>query len=253
MILEALKAKIEGRPSLDFGRIFNDSFTLFKEVWLQGFIVLLLTLLTIIPFYVLLYVPMIAMGITDPEALKQNEPPVMVLVGMAILLPIMLIGIMVFSTALTAAFLRICKQRDMALMADDDYFYFFKDGRLGRVFILALFAMGLSLLGALACGLGIIYLMVPISLFPAFIAFDDRLSAKEVVTASFTLGNKNWFVIFGLLVVMGFIAQLGTILCFVGVFFTAMLAKVPVYYMYKDGVGFDDATSHTEGIGLGPQ
>ena len=62
----------------------------------------------------------------------------------------------------------------------------------------------------------------------------------EIVKASIRLGNKNWFVIFGLIIVMGFIAELGIILCFVGIFFTAMLAKIPMYYMYKDGVGFSE-------------
>jgi len=37
-----------------------------------------------------------------------------------------------------------------------------------------------------------------------------------------------------LIVVMGLIGQLGFILCFVGVFFTAMLSKIPTYYIYKD-------------------
>jgi len=34
------------------------------------------------------------------------------------------------------------------------------------------------------------------------------------------------------------IAELGVLLCFVGVLFTAMLAKIPVYFMYKDSIGF---------------
>ena len=60
----------------------------------------------------------------------------------------------------------------------------------------------------------------------------------EIVKSSFTLGNKNWLVIFGLIIVMGLVAEMGILLCFVGVFFTAMLAKIPVYFMYKDAVGF---------------
>ncbi len=69
----------------------------------------------------------------------------------------------------------------------------------------------------------------------------------EVVKVTFRLGNKNWLVIFGLFIVMGLVAELGVILCFVGIFFTAMLAKISVSYMYKDGIGFlenDDLSIH---------
>jgi hypothetical protein len=30
------------------------------------------------------------------------------------------------------------------------------------------------------------------------------------------------------------------ILCFVGFFFTAMLSKIPVYFIYKNTIGFQD-------------
>lgn len=61
----------------------------------------------------------------------------------------------------------------------------------------------------------------------------------DTVKASFALGNKNWFVIFGLLVLVGLLAELGISLCCVGILFTAMLTKVPVYFMYKHRVGFE--------------
>jgi hypothetical protein len=98
--------------------------------------------------------------------------------------------------------------------------------------------LGLMVLGLLVCGLGIFYLAVPISLIPAFLAFEEELSAKEIVKSSFSVGNKSWLVIFGLIIIMGLVAELGIWLCFVGVLFTAMLAKIPVYFMYKDAVGF---------------
>jgi len=72
---------------------------------------------------------------------------------------------------------------------------------------------------------------------PAFFAFNEELSPTEMLKASFQLGNKNWLVIFGLLIVMGLMAQLGILLCGIGILFTAILAKIPVYYIYNDGVG----------------
>jgi len=35
---------------------------------------------------------------------------------------------------------------------------------------------------------------------------------------------------------------LGFVLCCIGVLFTVMLSKVPAYYMYKDGVGFNEVS-----------
>lgn len=229
--------QIQFKPQLVFGTIFNRSFDLFKKVWLQGFITLLLTFVTIIPFYIILYTPMIAAGMTDPEAIRNDDLPPMVVIAMGILAPVFAIGVSTFGLALNAAFLKICRQKDMDEASQDDYFFFFREGRLGKAFILALYTFGISILGLLAFGIGLLYVIVPLSLLPAFLAFSEELTALEMVKASFKLGNKNWLVIFGLLIVSGIIAQLGMLLCCIGVLFTAMLSKVPTYYMYKDGVG----------------
>ncbi len=53
----------------------------------------------------MIYIPMIAAGITDPELLRSEEPPVMVIVGMVILMPVFLVGVITFGLALNAAFL----------------------------------------------------------------------------------------------------------------------------------------------------
>ena len=183
---------------------------------------------------------MIASGITDPEAIRNSELPPMVAIAMIILSPVFAIGVATFGLALNAAFLKICRQKDVGIESNDDYFFFFKEGRLGKVFILALYTLGIAILGMLACGIGIFYVIVPISLIPAFLAFSEALTALEIVKASFALGNKNWLVIFGLIFVTGIVAELGLLLCCVGILFTAMLSKVPMYFMYKDGVGFQD-------------
>ena len=223
---------------MDFGSIFSRSIELFKKVWLQGFITLLLTVVTVLPFYFMIYIPMIAAGITDPEMLRNDDPPLIVILSMSILMPILMIGMTTFAIALNAAFLKICRQKDLDVAGNDDYFYFFREGRLGKILVLSLIMLGLSILGVLTCGIGIFYLVVPLSLFPAFVAFNENLTAMETVKTSFKLGNKNWLVIFGLVVVMGIVAELGILLCCVGVLFTAMLSKIPVYFIYKDGLGF---------------
>lgn len=242
MDFQQTSQKIAERPLLDFGTIFSRSLELFKQVWIQGFVILLLTFVCMVPLYIVMYLPFVTMGIWNPELLQQEEPSVVLILTALCTMPILLIGATTLTLALMAAFLRICQAKDMGLETGDDYFHFFKKGRLRKLVVLAAMYLGISLLGVLACGLGILYLVVPLSLVPAFVAFNEQSTPKEIIKASFQLGNKNWLVIFGLIVLMGLLAQLGSILCLVGVLFTAMLSKIPVYYIYKDGVGFGEET-----------
>ncbi len=232
-----LSERIKQSPPVEFGTVFNNSVELFKKVWLQGFLTLVLTFVSILPFYLLIYLPMIAMGISDPDVFEQQEIPPAFAGLMSLIAPIFSVGAMTVGICLNAAFLRICRKYDLNEMGRDDYFYYFKKQYLIKALILSLILLGLSLLGILTCGLGIVYLVVPMSLFPAFFAFDKELTALEIVKAGFALGNKNWLMIFLLVIVAGLVAQLGIILCLVGVFFTAMFNKIPIYFIYKDTVG----------------
>ncbi|WP_421812986.1 hypothetical protein [Flagellimonas sp.] len=232
-----LSERIKQSPPVEFGTVFNNSVELFKKVWLQGFLTLVLTFVSILPFYLLIYLPMIAMGISDPDVFEQQEIPPAFAGLMSLIAPIFSVGAMTVGICLNAAFLRICRKYDLNEMGRDDYFYYFKKQYLIKALILSLIMLGLSLLGVLTCGLGIVYLVVPMSLFPAFFAFDKELTALEIVKAGFALGNKNWLMIFLLVIVAGLVAQLGIILCLVGVFFTAMFSKIPIYFIYKDTVG----------------
>lgn len=242
MIFSDITSKIEQSTALDFSLIFSKSIELFKLVWVQGFIIVLLTFATLIPFYILMYLPLLIAGVTDPEILRSEEAPPELIIPMVILMPIMFLGITTISLLLNAAFLRICKNKDLNLSESDNYFYYFKKKYVSKSISLALLTLGLLLLGMLACGIGVFYMVVPISLIPAFLAFDEELTAMEIIKSCFSLGNKNWLVIFGLVIVMGLLAELGVLLCFVGVLFTAMLAKIPVYFMYKDSIGFSPET-----------
>ncbi|MBW8244476.1 hypothetical protein K1F50_16830 [Muricauda oceani] len=232
-----LSERIKQSAPIEFGSVFNDSFELFKKVWLQGFITLVLTFAGILPLYLLIYLPMIAMGISDPDVFDQQEMPPAIGGLMILIMPIFMIGVMTVAICLNAAFLRICRKYDLNESGKDDYFYYFKKDYLAKALVLSLIMVGLTFLGVLACGLGIIYLMVPMSLFPAFFAFDKELTALEIVKAGFALGNKNWLMIFLLIVVAGLVGQLGAILCLVGILFTAMFSKIPIYFIHKDTVG----------------
>lgn len=128
--------------------------------------------------------------------------------------------------------------KDNAIAEAEDYFYYLKRGRWKRSLVLGLIIFGLSVIGLALCGIGLVYLIVPLSLVPAFLAFNEELSPTEITKAAFQLGNKNSLVIFGLILVVGIIAELGILLCGIGILFTALLAKIPVYYMYKGAIGF---------------
>jgi len=243
MNIEQVAKKIKESNPLDFGTIFNDSIELFKKVWLQGFIVLLLTFVLILPFYLLAYFPIIITAIMNPEMLEQEEPDALLILLMFVMIPVVLVGAMGVGIALNASFLRICRLKDLEEIEKEDYFYFLKKKNLVKLVELSLITIGLAIGGVLLCGFGMFYFMVPILLIPAFFAFNEDLSSMEITKASFQLGNKNWLVIFGLVFVMGLIAQLGMFLCFVGVLFTASLSKVPVYYFYKNSIGFNKESS----------
>ena len=239
------KTIAQGNP-LDFGDIMSRSFDLFKKVWLQGFLTLILTFACLIPFYLLFYVPMVFMGISDPNMLGQGELSAPGMIWMIIFLPVLIMVAMVVSIAFTSAFFRICKQKDLEETGADEYFFFFKGRYMGKMIILGLITFGLSILGAMLCGIGLLYLIVPLSLISVFFAFNPELPPMEIVRGSFQLGNKNWLVIFGLIILMGIIAELGIILCGIGLLFTAMLAKIPLYLIYKSGVGFETDNQITE-------
>lgn len=237
MDFTSINQRISESKPIEFGTVFNNSVELFKKVWLQGFITILLTMLAILPFYLILYAPMVAMGITDPDAFRHNHLPHAYSLTLIFVGPIFMIVIMTVSLCLNAAFLRICRKYDLDEMGRDDYFFYFKKNYLTKALVLSLLMIGLSLLGMLACGLGIIYLVVPMYLFPAFFAFDKELTPVEIVKSGFALGNKNWLMIFLLVIVTGIVSELGIVICFVGLFFTVMFSKIPTYFMYKDTIG----------------
>ncbi|WP_198439855.1 hypothetical protein [Pareuzebyella sediminis] len=96
--------------------------------------------------------------------------------------------------------------------------------------------LGLAVIGMLLCGFGLIYFIVPKALIPAIHVFNEELTALEITKASFKWGAKNWLVIFGLIIVTGIVAELGLVDWGIRILFTAMLSKIPIYFIHKEGV-----------------
>lgn len=244
--------RIQNAKDLDFGDLFNRSIELFKKVWVQGLVTLLLNMVLAIPVMLLIYIPLIAMGVMDGYMSSYNSydpygsysqpdvSPVMLIV----MLVLYLIAIAAMSTiafGLKAAFYRICKMKDLEQMGKEDYFYFFKKPYLQKTITIALAYIGISILATLLCVIPIIYVFVPLSYMIVIYAFNPELSISEIIKLSFDLGNKKWLITFGILIVAGFLAGIvGMLMCFVGIYVTASFSYLPPYLIYKDVVGFTD-------------
>ncbi|PWH84393.1 hypothetical protein DIS18_07620 [Algibacter marinivivus] len=246
--LETLSSKIESAKELDFGDIFNKSIELFKKVWLQGLVTLLLTIVLMIPFYIIMYLPLIAFGFMDPESFQQGgEPDMAFLIPFYLFMLVFMFFAMIIGFGLKSAFYRICKSKDLNEASSDDYFYFFKKPYLGKTIKLAAMTFGISLVAALLCFFPIIYVMVPIALINVIYAFNPDMEASDIVKVGFKLGNKKWLITFGLMFVAGLLAQIvGMVMCFIGVFVTASFAAIPLYYIYKESIGLNEQNAIDE-------
>ncbi len=254
MSANQLFEKIENSPSVDFGNIFNKSFDLFKKVWVQGFIHLLISLVVILPLIFVMYIPLFAIaGISGFEDAYGGSgyPGEELSVGLMILFIVLILVVTMIATALqfgiTAHFYRVCKQVDLGLSETSSYFMFLKGKYLGKVFTIAISTFGIALLATLLCYLPLFYVMVPLQLLGVIFAFNPDLGASDLIKASFKLGNKIWLVAFGLILISSILSQfVGMLLCFIGIFFTASFVYMPIYYLYKDTIGFDDKESEQE-------
>lgn len=240
--LNILLEKIDRSKTLDFGDIFSNSIELFKKVWVQGLIMMLLMMVILIPFYLVMYLPFIGMGFLDMDAYSYNNDisPIL-MIPFFIMIFVFSIVAMVLSFGMKASFYRICKMKDLNEAGSDAYFYYLKKPYLGKVIVLSLMTFGMSLLATLLCFLPIIYVMVPITLINVIFAFNPDLSASDIIKAGFRLGNKKWLITFGLIVISAILAELvGLLMCFVGIFVTASFSYIPAYFVYKESVGFQN-------------
>ena len=93
-----------------------------------------------------------------------------------------------------------------------------------------------------------IYALVPLAYFTIIFANNPDLSEAEIVKASFKIGNKKWLITFGTMFVAGILGMLGIIGCGIGILFTISIIYLPVFFIYKEVIGFGE-TSEIEQIG----
>jgi len=242
MKLHQLEEKINNSASLDFGEVFGESLDLFKKVWIQGVVFLILNLLLLLPAYLLLYIPILSLGVYGAEMYEGD-------VDFGIYSTLFAVLLLVFFTfytllvtfAVRAAFYKICRKQDLNLQESENYFYFFKRKYLAKILQLSLVVVAIFVVAMFLCMLPIIYVSVPIAFVFIVFAFNPELSFKEIIKVSFAIGNKKWLLSFGLTLVAGFLAQtVGVMLCFVGILATASFAMIPNYIIYKKTIGFEE-------------
>jgi len=243
MTLQEFQTRVQQAKNLDFGDIFNKSIALFKKVWVQGLIMLLLTMVIMIPIWFIMYLLMIAAGFIDLNASEMsNDWSVLLMIPFGILVFAFSLFAMVISFGMRAGFYRICKMKDLNQAGPDDYFFYLKKPYLGKVIKLSLASFGIVILATMLCVFPVIYVSVPIALMYVVFAMNPEMPVSDIIKSSFALGNKKWFLTFGLLIIAGILSGIvGMLLCGIGIYITASFSYIPAYYIYKESVGFDNS------------
>ncbi|WP_353778213.1 hypothetical protein [Winogradskyella sp. 3972H.M.0a.05] len=243
MSVQDIQQKIQNAKALDFGNIFNDSIELFKKVWVQGLVVRLLMIVLSIPLYFVAYIPMIFFGILSGSLASSSleELGFLALIVMSLIMLFLSLILMVMQFALYAAFYRICMHKDLNIMEREDYFYFFKKRYFSKMFKLCIAVFGISILASLLCVIPLIYAMIPLAFINVIFAFNPEKSISDIIRIAFDLGNKKWLITFGLVMVTLVLAIIfGFLMCLIGTIVTYSFVMLPLYFVYKEVVGFSD-------------
>jgi hypothetical protein len=234
-----IQRKIQNAEHLDFGTILDLSIKMFKEVWLKGFLMVII----IAVFAGALTFLFSVLGLSpDPYSVNWVEDfnfyeyytsNALYSLPQAILISTLTIGLL-------AGFYRICKQTDLNESISDDLFYFFKGSYFSKIFMLGIIYAIIANVAQLLFVIPYIYAFVPLSFFAVVFANNTDLTETEIVKISFSLGTKKWLLTFGLIFVTGILGMLGLIACFIGILFTISIMYLPVYFVYRDVVGFEE-------------
>ena len=238
--------KIETSSKPDFSDILSKSFELFKKVWESSLYHALILIAIVIPFIMVVYIPFIFLmtnqgGFNSYGYYESWEPSAVLLIVYFIVVFAMVFVVQAISLGIIAHFFRALKKAD--LETDEEiggYFVYLKGENLSKVFLISIASFLISIAAVLLCYFPIFYVMVPLQIIQVIFAFNQKLTVPDLVKASFKLGNRYWLIAFGLIILSSFIAQLGILLCIVGIFVTAFFVHLPMYYFYKDTIGFDD-------------
>jgi hypothetical protein len=243
MNFEQIKSKIANSFSADFGTIFNETIALFKLTWAQGFLWFIFYIIFAICFSSIFMIPFSIVG--SLSLLDINQ-----LLGLSIFFILLLticsvlffLGLITFVNGLLGGLYYIYKKADNGEhYTTNDFFILLKKDRILKTFKISLAFFGIMMLGYIAFILPIIYLAIPLSYFVVIYVFNQELSVREIIILAFELGNKNWFVTFGLTIILSVLALIGGLVtCGLGFMFTFSIILIPHYLIYKHAIGFEE-------------
>ena len=241
-----ISKKIAEAPKIDFADLFNESVQVFKKVWLQGFLLQLLTIGISISLMFLNFSMFQDEGVdfnaqyniqnilTDDAMTQQH--------GSALILYYLLtIVVGIISSLLSFGFFKVVGQMDQGQdFMFSDFFYFFRNGRFTKSFLLVLANFGVAILAVLMCVLPIFYVMIPLMFITPFYVYNSELSISEVLKSSFALGHKKWGITFAI-TLLNIITLYILIICTcgLGALFFGCFLQIPIYVLYKKIISFE--------------
>ena len=245
-----LITKIQNSKPIDFGDLFNTSLNLFKKVWLQGFLLQLLSIIIMLPFIILFYMPYFNMvlenssnGVMDSVALSQAL--VDEYGASLVWIYLLMLAVSVVSSLLYLGFYKIIKAMDHGeLFVISDFFYFFKAPYVGKALGLLLAYLGITILAALLCLFPLIYAIVPLLFMLPVFVYNTHLSNLEIIKLAFSLGHKKWGLTFLTLILNSILLYVVILVtCGLGSLFFSFFLYLPQYIIYKQVIGFETPES----------
>lgn len=242
-----ISKKIAEAPRIDFGDLFNASVEIFKKVWLQGFLLQLITIALSLPLVIFNFSILSESGLDTNsfdfvEKIVNDDAVVQELGSYTIIYYLLSIAVAIISTLLSFGFFRIIKQMDDGLNFQvSDFFYFFGNKRLKKSLLLILAYIGVALLAVLMCVLPIFYVMIPLMFVTPIFVFNPEMTISEIFKSAFALGHKKWGITFAI-TILNIITLYILILftCGLGSLFFGCFLQMPIYVLYKKIISFED-------------
>ena len=231
---DTISKKISEAQSIDFGDLFNESVAVFKKVWLQGFLLQLIT--------IALSLPLLFFNFINFSDFSNNSVPLqfgtaaVFYYGLSIVLAIV-------SSFLTFGFFRVIRQMDKGEdFKTVDFFYFFNTERIKKALLVVLANVAVVILALLLCVFPVFYVVIPLMFVTPIFVYNPELSISEVLKSSFALGHKKWGITF-LISLLNIIALYVLILltCGLGSLFFGCFLQMPIYVLYKKIISFDNS------------
>jgi hypothetical protein len=231
---DIISTKISEAPSIDFGDLFNESVAVFKKVWLQGFLLQLIT--------IALSLPLLFFNFINFSDFSNNSVPLqfgtaaVIYYGLTVVLAVV-------SSFLTFGFFRVIRQMDKGEdFKTVDFFYFFNTERIKKALLVVLANVAVVILALLLCVFPVFYVVIPLMFVTPIFVYNPELSISEVLKSSFALGHKKWGITF-LISLLNIIALYVLILltCGLGSLFFGCFLQMPIYVLYKKIISFDNS------------